>query len=716
MEVVTLIREENTARLRFAREDRPVNVLDEACLSQLEAHLDALEKEAPALLVLESGLPGCFIAGADVDVIAAVADEEQARRLAERGQAACRRIAALPSVSVALVDGVCMGGGLEIALACDRIVAVEGERTQLALPEIKLGIHPGFGGCVRLPARVGWMRAVDMILTGKALDARRAAKAGLADLAAKRGQEQAALEWAAGRGKRERRGMFPWWMRLWPARKAFFVQVRKRVLARFRHLEVEDAYPAVPATIDLLESIVGMPEGQALALEAESLGRLAVTKSCKNLIRVFRLGEALKHQEAARRGRDAARAMRKAAVYGAGVMGSGIAWVATRTMDVDLHEVNEEAMARGLKSLAKLARRDARRGRQRLARIRPALDHSGLADADVVIEAVLEELEVKRELWREVEARARPDALLLTNTSSLSVTAMQGGGRARRAKRPERLAGMHFFNPAPKMPLVEVVAGKKTAPETLDKVCALAVAWGKYPVVTADSPGFLVNRCLMPYMVAALGLLEAGQKPAHVDGALKHFGMPMGAIELADQVGLDICRHVGEHLAESFGDRFAMPAWFSRMVEDGLLGAKSGRGFFLHEKGKLAGPNPDLARYLPVAAVEAREGDAARALADDTPPMEADAIVDACLIPMLIEALACLREGVVAEAAHLDAAMVYGIGFPPFRGGLLRWAADRERRALRQAIADAGFELPANLDEALDGALNDAAGGGARHA
>ncbi|MDX8402441.1 MAG: 3-hydroxyacyl-CoA dehydrogenase family protein, partial [Mariprofundaceae bacterium] len=262
---------------------------------------------------------------------------------------------------------------------------------------------------------------------------------------------------------------------------------------------------------------------------------------------------------------------------------------------------------------------------------------------------------------------------------------------------------MHFFNPAPKMPLVEVVAGKKTASEVVDKVCALAVDWGKYPVVTADAPGFLVNRCLMPYMTAALGLLEAGQKPEHVDGALKHFGMPMGAVELADQVGLDICRHVGEHLSAAFGERFAIPAWFTRMVDDGLLGAKSGRGFFLHEKGKPAGVNPDLARYLPMAVSQAEQGgDAVRALADESPePIHDDAIVDACLIPMLVEALGCLREGVVEEAEHLDAAMVYGIGFPPFRGGLLRWAAGRDRRELRQAIADAGFDLPENLDEVL---------------
>ncbi len=688
MEVVSLIRNDDEARLRFAREDRPVNVLDLPCIEQLEAHLDALEADPPARLVLESGLPGCFIAGADVDAIFAIDDAAEATRLAERGQAICRRIESLPSVSVAIVRGACMGGGLEIALACDYIAAVEDARTQLALPEIKLGIHPGFGGCVRLPRRTGWIRACDLILSGRSLDAGAARRAGVADLAIKPGQEDAAVRYLSAKGKPRRRRVRPWWLHLWPARRLFFRQVHRRATARFRHLELEVAYPAVPATVRLLEDLVGMPDGQAYALEAESLGRLAVTPTCKNLIRVFRLGEALKHQPAARRAKDAVSAMRKTAVYGAGVMGSGIAWVATRTMDVDLHEIAPEAMSRGLGKLARLAARDRKRGEARLARVRPAFDDSGLEEADVVIEAVLEDIKVKNELWKRIEPRVRPDTLLLSNTSSLAIAEMQKG-----RKHPGRIAGMHFFNPAPKMPLVEVVAGPRTDEAVLDKVCALAVAWGKYPVITADSPGFLVNRCLMPYMASALELVGGGQKPEHVDGALKTFGMPMGALELADRVGLDICRHVGEHLGQAFGDRFRMPGWFVRMVDDGLLGEKSGSGFFVYEGRKQRGLNPELGKYLPL--VPPPEGSAE--IGADLDPMPDAEIVDACLVPMLVEALACLREGIVKEPAHLDAAMVYGIGFPPFRGGLLRYFAGRSRPELRQKIADLGFDLPGNL-------------------
>ena len=690
MEVVKLVRDGAMARLNFERGDKSVNVLDERCIENLESHLDELEKSPPATLVLESGMPGCFIAGADLEVIAAVADAQAATRLAERGQALCRRIENLPSVSLALVQGACMGGGLEVALACDYIVAVEDEKTSLALPEIKIGIHPGFGGCVRLPKRVGWVKAVELILSGRALDARKAKRAGLAALACAPEQAADAIAYLTAKGKARRRRPGPWWLYFWPAKVLFFQQVEKRALSRFKDLDIDTAYPAVPATIALLREIVGMSDGLALAREAESLGRLAVTSTCKNLIRVFHLGEGLKKQEAAKRGRAAANGMRHAAIYGAGAMGSGIAWVAAKTMDVDLHDVAPEAISRGLKSLSRLSGRDP----LRLNRIRPALDASGLRDVNVVIEAVLEDFEVKRQLWHELGRQVPGDALLLSNTSSLSISEMQQG-----QQHAERIAGLHFFNPAPKMPLVEVVAGERTSKKTLDVTCALAAGWGKYPVVVADRPGFLVNRCLMPFMVAALNLVERGQKITHVDGALKNFGMPMGAIELADRVGLDICLHVGNHLGECFGERHAMPTWFSRMVKEGLLGEKSGAGFFLYAHGKRQQANPTLKKYI--AASELRGGESDADLGTARVDMADVEIVDACLVPMLVEALACLGEGVVDSPEHLEAAFIYGIGFPPFRGGLLRYFACRDRKVLADRITKLGYTLPGNM-EVLD--------------
>jgi len=692
MNTVSFIREGNVARLHFERSDKPVNVLDEGCIAELEAHLDTLEVEPPKTLVLESGLAGCFIAGADLDMIAAVTDAVEATRLAERGQSLCRRIEVLPSVSIALVNGACMGGGLEVALACDYIVAVDDKRTQLALPEIKIGIHPGFGGCIRLPKRVGWLQAVEMILSGRAVDARRARRIGLAALSPKPEQLDAAIAYLVKKGKVTTRKFHPWWLKLWPARELFFQQVEKKTCARLKHLDVESAYPAIPAVIALFKEIIGLSDGLALAREAESLGRMAVTPTCKNLIRVFHLGDALKKQDAAKRGREVVAGFNKTAVYGAGVMGGGIAWVASKTMHVDLHEVAAEPLARGMKGIGRLAMRRGRTDSARLGRIRPVLDSSGLNDTDVVIEAVLEDIKIKRKLWAEVGKHVSKDTLLLSNTSSLSISDMQ-----HRRANAGRIAGLHFFNPAPKMPLVEVIAGEKTTPETLDKTCALAASWGKYPIIVADRPGFLINRCLMPYMSAALKLVEDGQKPEHVDGALKRFGMPMGAIELADRVGLDICHHVGAHLSDAFEHQQVMPDWFERMVADGLLGEKSGKGFFIYEKGKQGELNPALGQYLPHAVSKQKEFDADLS-ASKTAAMTAADIVDACLLPMLVEALSCLNESVVDDANQMDAAFVYGIGFPPFRGGLLRYFASYESDVLTQKIEASGLTVPDNLE------------------
>ncbi len=695
MEVVKLIRDGGLARLHFERSDKSVNVLDELCIAQLETHMLALESNPPLTLVFESGMEGCFIAGADLEMIAAVTDSAESTRLAERGQSICRRIEVLPAVSIALVNGACMGGGLEVALACDYIVAVESMRTQLALPEIKIGIHPGFGGCVRLPQRVGWVKAVEMILSGSSVDARRAKRIGLAALICKAEQQEESIRYLAAKGKVKKRTASPWWLKLWPAKILFFQQVEKRTYARLQHLDVEQAYPAVPATIKLLKEIVDMSDGLAFAREAESLGRLAITPTSKNLIRVFHLGEALKKQEAAKRGRAAVKGFKKTAVYGAGVMGGGIAWVAAKTMDVDLHEVAAEPLSRGMKGIGRLANRRGQVDHKRLARIRPVLDNSGLSDADVVIEAVLEDIKIKRQLWADVGKYVSKDALLLSNTSSLSVSDMQ-----HRRANAGRIAGLHFFNPAPRMPLVEVIAGEKTSAETIDKSCALAASWGKYPVIVTDTPGFLVNRCLMPFMVAALKLVENGQKPEHVDGALKNFGMPMGAIELADRVGLDICLHVGDHLGETLGQAkqmmFSMPDWFKKMVADGLLGEKSGKGFFVYENGKQGALNARLSTYLPGIKIAEHEGDAD--LSDSASVMKNRDIIEACLIPMLVEALNCLSEKVVGDAQHLDAAFVYGIGFPPFRGGLLRYFSSYDSTDLSRKIELMGFDLPANME------------------
>jgi len=667
-----LSRDGETARLRLAREDKSVNVLDAETMVALESAIDELERDPPQILRIESGMPGCFVAGADIDAIAGVTSAAEAAALALRGQQLCSRIEQLPSISIALVQGACMGGGLELALSCDRIVAIHDAKTQLALPEIKIGIHPGFGGCVRLPRRVGWPKAIEMILSGSSVDAKKAKRIRLADLACHAEEADAAVAYLAKRGKRAKVAAGPFWLRLPLVKQLFFAVVRRQVLARLGAVDVASAYPAVLATLDLLPRLVGRGDASAYPLEAESLGRMAVTPSCKSLIRVFRLGEALKKQAAVKQGKEAAAAIKRTAQFGAGVMGSGIAWVAAKGGEVSLHDINDEAVGRGMAELSRLAKRD----KERFARIRPAFDRKGLGHTQAVIEAVLEQIAVKRTLWRELEAAVPSDCLLLTNTSSLSVSEMQEG-----LMHPERVVGMHFFNPAPKMPLVEIVAGEASSPQAVAATAALAARWGKFPVVVADRPGFLVNRCLMPSLCAALWLLDGGISPKRVDRALKRFGLPMGAIELADRVGLDICRHVADHLHSTLGDRYLLPQWFAPMVESGLRGAKSEAGFFLYTHGKQGEVNPKLAEFLPSTG-EARS----EAL-----------IVDRCLLPMLVEALACLAEGVVEDPDHLDAAMIYGTGFPPFLGGPLHYFGSIPRNELEARIKLHRLPMPENL-------------------
>jgi len=643
-------------RIRFGDDATQVNLLDRTTLTQLAQLLDQLEQAPPPLLVLDSALPHCFIAGADIHEIEAVNNASEANQLVQQGQAICQRFHALPSITIAVISGSCMGGGLELALACDYIIAVQHHATKLGLPEVKIGIHPGFGGCLRLPQRVGWPQAITMITTGMAVDGRRAQKIGVADITCHAGAVDRALTLLQSRGKRRAMPPQPWWFRLWPVRQLFFLLAERKMAQQFPHLDLASCYPALPAVLKLLRELYGMSDGLALAREAESLANLAETSASKHLIRCFFLGQALKSKPA----NTTLPKRSQVAVYGAGVMGHGIAWVASKRARVDLHDVAAAPLGRAMQALAK---RDRSHGK-RLQQLRPTLDDSGLAQCGVVIEAVLESIEVKQALWQRIEPLVADDTLLLSNTSSLSIGAQQQG-----LAHPERLAGLHFFNPAPKMPLVEIIAGKKTAATTIDQVRKLAISWGKYPVVVADRPGFLVNRCLLPYIGAAFALLSAGESVQRIDSALKCYGMPMGALELADRIGLDICLHVGSQLEQAFGARMAVPAWLKAMVSDGILGKKSGAGFYQFTE-KTPSINSAVCHYFGGSKPAEKEFDA-NMKQENASGMENQQIVQRCLLPLIIESLRCLQEEVVSSADQLDAAMIFGIGYPPFKGGPL---------------------------------------------
>jgi 3-hydroxyacyl-CoA dehydrogenase / enoyl-CoA hydratase / 3-hydroxybutyryl-CoA epimerase len=652
----------------FDDDSRKVNVLTGAVMERLDALLGEVERGVRdgeiRALVVRSGKDGSFIAGANVDEIAALDDPVEASAQAARGQAVFQRLHELTVPTVAAIDGTCLGGGTELALACDVRIASDRPETRIGLPEIRLGIIPGFGGTTRLPRLIGLAAASDLILTGRNVDARKAQRLGLVDermhagVLARRAREIALA--MAGDGRRPTRARPPLPHRLLQAtplgRRVILKQARKQVLRQTR-----GHYPAPLAALSVLRRSAGRPLRKALAIEADAVGRLIVSTVSKNLIHVFRLMEG-----ARKAGPTAeARSVERVAVLGAGVMGGGIAQLMVqRGIAVHLKDINQAGLATGLRharaqfdklvSRRKLTRREAD---DRMAAISPSLEYTGFGMVDLVIEAVVERMDVKQAVLREAEAVVAPGAVLTTNTSSLSVTEMQAS-----LERPGDFAGMHFFNPVHRMPLIEVIRGAHTSEEAAATVFRLALQLGKTPVLVNDGPGFLVNRILTPYLNEAGYLLQDGASIAEVDEALLDFGMPMGPFRLLDEVGLDIARHAGGTMHAAFGARFE-PAPALQALENGdRLGRKNEKGFYVYEKGREQHPDPTIYQELePVIGSERRE----LAVVD---------IRDRCVLPMINEAARILEDGIAASPGDVDLAMITGTGFPPFRGGLLRYA------------------------------------------
>jgi 3-hydroxyacyl-CoA dehydrogenase/enoyl-CoA hydratase/3-hydroxybutyryl-CoA epimerase len=648
---------------------RPLNVFDAAALDALEQVLPDLEQARGVRgMLLSSGKPGSFIAGADVDAIGSLTDAAEVLALVRRAHAAFGRIAALPFPTVAMIDGACLGGGLELALCCDSRVASDEAHTRIGLPEVQLGILPGFGGTSRLPRLVGLVTALDLILSGRTLDGRRAEKAGviaravpaawLREAALARLDAVAQRPAAARRDRWRPRGLGDRLLAGNPVGRALVLrQARASVMAR-----TGGHYPAPLAVIDTVQRSHGRPLADALAHEAEAIAPLVVSPVCKHLVRLFRLSEDAKRRPVVADATLAPAPVATLALAGAGVMGGGIAELASRSgLWVRLRDVRPEALQKGLQTVRAVMRE---RGRSRrtvarerdaqFTRIQPTLDLSGLSRADAAIEAVVEDLAVKRRVFAELEVRLRPDALLATNTSSLSVDALAEG-----LLHPGRFVGFHFFNPVHRMPLVEVVRGARTTDVALVTAVALARRLGKTPVVVADAPGFVVNRVLMPYLREALHLLEEGHGVATLDRAMRDFGMPMGPFEVVDEVGLDVAHKVAGVLGEAFPERMAPAPTLATLVAAGRLGRKSGRGFHRHH-GRRRRPDPGVRALL--------------GLGPERRGVEPAGLVERMVLAMVNEGARCVEEGVVAHADLVDLAMVFGAGFPPFRGGVLRHA------------------------------------------
>ena len=653
-----------------------VNKLATPVMDELDRLLDDLRADrAVKALVIRSGKPDGFIAGADIAEIGGITDRQRGEELSRRGQAVFRKLEDLPVPTVAAVHGACLGGGLELALACWYRVITDDPRTVLGLPEVKLGIIPGFGGTQRLPRLVGLTQGLGMILTGKPVSARKAMTIGLADETAYPENLLAvAVETARGAVGRSRpggnRGRRPFSVHLLESnpltRLLIFGRAGRDILA-----ETRGNYPAPPAALDAVRT--GLRRGRTAGYEREAklIGDLITTEVSKNLVHVYSLGNAVK--------RDAPRSpfsMTRAAVIGAGVMGGGIAQLlAEKGIEVRMKDVSAKAVSAGLRAAADLFAKRTQRGvldelaaRDGMDRIMGTVEWAGFGSVDIAVEAVVESMDVKKQVLREFESQTGENALFLSNTSSLSITDL-----ASAARHPERVAGMHFFNPVEKMPLVEVVRGRQTAPGTVAAAAALARRLGKLPVVVNDGPGFLVNRILMPFLGEAVLMLEEGGSIEGIDEALMQFGMPMGAFLLLDEIGIDVAARVSAIVQQGLGGRLPASPLLEALSGEGFLGRKSGRGFYRYLHGRRGGHEP---------LVYAMTGKRSRQ--EKLTPEE---VVDRTVLLMIKEAALCLEEGIIERPDLLDAALIFGIGFPPFRGGLLRYADSLGAKRIVEKLA-----------------------------
>jgi 3-hydroxyacyl-CoA dehydrogenase/enoyl-CoA hydratase/3-hydroxybutyryl-CoA epimerase len=676
--------EDGVGRITFDDPDRKVNVLTEDVMTRLADLVteagDLAKQGRISALLFRSGKSG-FIAGADVAAIEAVEDPGAGAVAARMGQAVFRTIEDLDVPTVAAIHGICLGGGTELSLACSHRVASDSPKTVMGLPEVMLGILPAWGGTTRLPRLVGLQAALDMILTGRQVSASKAKRIGLVDaiLPADLFDEEVAAFAAAQidgpSGKRTHRPLFKRLMDdTVPGRRLVLTLAKKRVLA-----QTGGHYPAPLKILEVLGRSLGRPLSRALEIEADAAGELIVSTVSKNLIHVFNLREDARKGTGVRNAAVTPGRIEYLGVLGAGVMGGGIAQLAAhRGIHVRMKDINHEAVSSGLQHARglfdKLVKRKKLRRReadQSMALISGGLDYEGFGRLDLVVEAVVEKMDIKRIVLRETEEAVRRECILTTNTSSLSVDEM-----SKALSRPENFAGMHFFNPVHRMPLVEVVRGAQTSDEAAATVYVLALALGKVPVVTSDGPGFLVNRILGPYMNEAGFLLADGASVEAVDGAAKKFGMPMGPLRLVDEVGIDISRHAGQSLYEALGERLTPSAPLVALADSGRLGKKGGLGFYQYEGGKEKSVDPDIYAVL------------APSVPAERVTMETREIRSRLVLAMLNEAARALEAGIVTRASDVDLAMIMGTGFPPFRGGLLRFADTIHARTVLARLED----------------------------
>jgi 3-hydroxyacyl-CoA dehydrogenase/enoyl-CoA hydratase/3-hydroxybutyryl-CoA epimerase len=621
--------------------DKPktsANVLSSYVLRELDTILAPLVQNPPRAVIVISGKKSGFVAGADIKEFTGITDAEKGFELIRGGQEVLNRLEALRCPTVAAIHGFALGGGLELALACRYRVAVNDEKLSLGLPEVLLGIHPGFGGTVRSVRLLGVRPAMEMMLTGKPVRADKALRIGLVDKLVSAEELRAAAKDIALRAPAPHQASFGERVLSWPIIRGF---VQGKLEAQVASKARREHYPAPYAIIDLWSR-----GGHSYDAEARSIANLFLTPTSRNLVRVYLLQDRLKAS-----GGKAGPEVKHVHVVGAGVMGGDIAaWSALRGFTVTLQdrgiEFIEPAIKRAHELFDKRIRNPAK-NREARDRLKMDVEGVGAADADVIIEAIFEKLEAKQELYARLEPRMKPGAILATNTSSLMLEPLTA-----KLARPERLVGLHFFNPVPQMPLIEIVQSERTDPAIMQAAVSFARKLDKLPVPCRSAPGFIVNRVLMPYLHEAMYAAQEGIPLAVIDKVAVDFGMPMGPIELADVVGLDVATHVGEIIAAELGRPAPDLSRLRELVAAKKLGRKSGAGFYVWTDGKPQKPAAD-------GAPEPRD------------------LVDRLILVLVNECVACLREKVVEDPDLIDAAVIFGTGFAPFRGGPLAYARSR---------------------------------------
>lgn len=633
--------ETNIIWLHLDMADSKANLLAGAVIEELDSILDLIASDLPQGVIILSDKKDSFIFGADIKEFTTLENNEQAQAFLNRGHALMNKLEALPCPTVSMIHGICLGGGTELSLACRYRVASDESSTRIGLPEIKLGIHPGYGGTERSIRRAGPLAAMNIMLTGRALPARSAKKIGLIDeMVPLRQLKHAAKQFVLEAPKPRQLSFVQRLTNNTLVRPLIAWQMKKQVSRKAR----KEHYPAPYSLIELWKKYASNPE-RMLKEEASAVARLATSDTARNLVRVFFLQEKLKSS-----GKLLKYKPEHVHVIGGGLMGGDIAsWCAIQGYTVTVQDQDPERLGKTCQRAQVSFKKKYKRDRRSIvaASDRLMMDHRGygVSKADIIIEAIFEDLDVKRTLYKEIEPRMKEHAILATNTSSIMLEDLSSA-----LKDPGRLVGLHFFNPVALMPLIEIIRGNETDETVLQKASAFALSIGKLPLPVKSSPGFLVNRILMPYLLEAVTMVGENIPAEVIDKAATDFGMPMGPIELADTVGLDICRNVAIILSNALNT--PLPQNLEKIVDSGNLGKKTGSGFYKYKKGKAI--KNKSARYKNVQEVQ-----------------------DRLVLRLLNEAMACMREGIVENEDLIDAGVIFGTGFAPFRGGPIHHIHDQ---------------------------------------